>query len=66
MQETQIQSLVQEDTTCHGATKLVRHNYWACALKPRAAATEVCVPRAQGLQQEKPSQWEKPEHHTRE
>ena len=26
--------LVQEDPTCHGATKPVRHNCWACALEP--------------------------------
>ena len=28
-------SVVQEDTTCCGATKPVCHNYWACALEPR-------------------------------
>ena len=33
MQETRVQSLVQEDPTCHGATKPMRH-YWACALEP--------------------------------
>ena len=27
-------SLGQEDPTCRGATKPVRHNYWACALEP--------------------------------
>ena len=27
-------ALVWEDPTWHGATKLVRHNYWACALEP--------------------------------
>ena len=27
MQETLVQSLVQEDHTCYGATKPVRHNY---------------------------------------
>ena len=27
MQGAQIQSLAQEDPTCHGATKPVRHNY---------------------------------------
>ena len=27
MQETPVQSLVQEDPTCRGATKPVRHNY---------------------------------------
>ena len=34
MQEKQVQSLIQEDPTCHGATKLMCHSYWACALKP--------------------------------
>ena len=23
-----------EDPTCRGATKSVRHNYWACAVEP--------------------------------
>ena len=26
MQETQVRSLIQEDPTCHGATKPVHHN----------------------------------------
>ena len=34
MQETQVQALVQEDPICRGATKPVRHNYWAYALEP--------------------------------
>ena len=34
MQGTQVRALVQEDPTCRGATKPVRHNYWACALEP--------------------------------
>ena len=34
MQETRVQSLVQEDPTCHQATKPVCRNYWACALGP--------------------------------
>ena len=34
MQETQRRALVREDPTCRGATKPVRHNYWACALEP--------------------------------
>ena len=34
MQGTQVRALVREDPTCHGATKPVRHNYWACALEP--------------------------------
>ena len=40
-----VQSLVWEDTTCHGATKPVRRNYWAH------------VPRACAPQQEKPLKW---------
>ena len=35
MQETQVQPLVQGDSTCQGATKPVYRNYWACALEPR-------------------------------
>ena len=46
MQETRVRALVWEDLTCHGATKPVRHNYWAL------------VPRAHAPQQEKPPQWE--------
>ena len=34
MQGTRVRSLVQEDPTCREATKLVRHNYQACALEP--------------------------------
>ena len=29
MQGTQVQALVREDPTCRGATKPMRHNYWA-------------------------------------
>ena len=29
MQGTQIQALVWDDPTCHGATKPMSHNYWA-------------------------------------
>ena len=29
MQGTRVQALVQEDPTCRGATKPMRHNYWA-------------------------------------
>ena len=46
MQGTQVRALVWEDPTCRGATKPVRHNYWAH------------VPRACAPQQEKPPQWE--------
>ena len=34
MQGTRVRALVREDPTCHGATKPVSHNYWACALEP--------------------------------
>ena len=34
MQGTWVQALVQEDPTCHGATKPVHHNYWTCTLEP--------------------------------
>ena len=33
-QGTQVRALVQEDPTRRGATKPVRHNYWAWALEP--------------------------------
>ena len=33
-QGTWVWSLVREDPTCCGATKPIRHNYWACALDP--------------------------------
>ena len=29
MQGTRVRSLVWEDPTCRGATKAMRHNYWA-------------------------------------
>ena len=31
---TQVRALVQEDPTCRGATKPMRHSYRACALEP--------------------------------
>ena len=31
---TWVRALVREDTTCHGATKPMCHNYWACVLEP--------------------------------
>ena len=80
MQGTRVQALVQEDPTCHGATKPVHHSYWACALEPanhnywacepqllslRATTTEARAPTAHALQQEKPPQWE-PAHRNEE
>ena len=72
MQGTPVRALVWEDPTCRGATKPVRHNYWACTLEPAshnywacepqllspcATTTEARVPRARAPQQEKPPQW---------
>ena len=34
MQGTRVRALVWEDPTCRGATKPMRHNYWAWALEP--------------------------------
>ena len=53
MQETRVQSLVQEDPTGRRATKPVRCNYWACPLESashnywslRATTTEACEPQ---------------------
>ena len=66
MQGTRVQALVREDPMCRRATKPMRHNYWACALRahepqllsPRATTTEAHAPRAHAPQQEKPLQWE--------
>ena len=63
MQGIQVRSLVQEDSTCHGATKPVRHNYRA-----RFALEPVLRKRSHG--NEKPMrhslQRAGPAHHTRE
>ena len=45
MQGTSVQALVQEDPTCRGATKPMRHNYWACALEPANHNYWACVPQ---------------------
>ena len=58
MQGTRVRALAWEDPTCRGATKPMRHDYWACALEPTCHATEACAPRAHAPQQEKPRQWE--------
>ena len=34
MQGTCVRALVQEDPTCHGTTKPMRHDYRACTLEP--------------------------------
>ena len=66
MQGTRVWALVQEDPTCRGAAKPMRHNDWACALEPVshnywAHVLQLLKPvcsRARALQQEKPLQWE--------
>ena len=40
-QGTRVRALVREDPTCRGATKRVRHNYWACALLPQTQGIRV-------------------------
>ena len=35
MQETGLQSVIQEDATCCGVTKLVHLSYYTCTLEPR-------------------------------
>ena len=53
-EETWVQTLMQEDPTCSGATKPGSCNYWAYVLqllKPEH-------PRTCAQQQEKPLQWE--------
>ena len=49
MQGTQVRSLVREDPTCHGATKPVHHNYWACTLEPVSHNYWACVPQLLSL-----------------
>ena len=49
MQGTRVQALVREDPTCRGATKPVRHNYWAHApqlLKPTCLEHVLCNKRS--------------------
>ena len=66
MHGTWVQALVWEDPTCHGATKPVCHNYWACTLEPTSHNYWTHVPqllkpvRLEPVlrNKEKPSQWE--------
>ena len=49
MQGTRVRALVQEDPTCRGAPKPVRHNYWACVLqllKPVRLEAVLCNKRS--------------------
>ena len=45
MQGTQVWALVREGPACHGATKPMRHNYWACALDLVSHNYWACVPQ---------------------
>ena len=62
MQETWVQSPIQEDPTCHGATKPVCPIYEASAVEPGelqlespcATTTEACVSRAYAPQEQPP------------
>ena len=59
VQGTWVWALVREDPTCHGATKTVRHNYWACV--PRAREPQLLKPTHLDpmlSNKEKPPQWE--------
>ena len=56
MQETWVQSLVQEDLTCLGTTKLCATTIEPVLSSPRTATIGARVPRAHALQQEKPPQ----------
>ena len=40
LQGTLVKTLVQEDSTCRGASKPTHHDCWTCALGPRATTTE--------------------------
>ena len=58
MQETLVQSLVQEDPTCLGTTKPVCHNFWACALQQeKLLQWEADAPQLEEVQawQQRPS-----------
>ena len=56
MQGTWVRALVREDPTCLGATKPVRHNYWAHVpqlLKPVCLEPVLCNKRS--YRSEKPA-----------
>ena len=73
MQGAWVRALVREDSTCHGASKPVHHNYWACALEPAshncwAHAPQLLKPaRLEPVLLNKRSHWsEKPVHLNKE
>ena len=73
MQRIQVSALVWEDPTCCGATKPVRHNYWACALEPTSHNHWACMPQLLTpahlepmLRNKRSHRNEKPAHHNEE
>ena len=63
MQGTRVQALIREDPTCHGATKPVSHNYWACALEPTSHNYRAHVPQLLKPAQLEPMLCNKRSHH---
>ena len=61
VQGTRVRALVQEDPTCHGAPKPVRHNYWASVPQLLKPARLELVPR-----NKRSHRHEKPEHRNEE
>ena len=45
VQATLVQTLVQEDPTCLGATKPVHHSYWARDLEEKPPQCKACPPQ---------------------
>ena len=73
MQGTQVWALGREDPTCHGATKPMSHNYWACALEPASHNYWAHVPQLLKpaclepvLRNKRSHHNEKPAHHNKE
>ena len=61
-QETQVRSLVQEDSTCHGAIKPMHHNYWS----PRTLQLPKPSHLKHGLPNNRTHHCEKPMHPNKE
>ena len=73
MQGTWVRALVREYPTCHGATKPVRHHYWACAVEPTSHNYWAHVPQLlkparlePTLRNKRSHRNEKPAHHSKE
>ena len=72
MQGTRVRALIRKDPTCCGATKPVRHNYWACALEPASHNCWAHVPQLlkpaclEPVLHKRSHRNEKPAHHKEE